>query len=277
MWNRSPGPAHELTERGAIAVARPEDAAADVVITVLPDLPQVEEVLDRADGLLAGWSRREQSAVPPLLVVMGTVSPTGVRVLAARLRDRNVHVVDAPVSGGVDGAQRGALSIMVGGDADDFGRLQPLLAVLGSTVRHLGPTGSGQLVKACNQIVVAATVAAVSEALALARASGLNAATIVELMSGGLAGSEVLRQKRDKWLNEDFSPGGSAINQLKDLRIAVAAAAAVDVDVPITRRTEALFARMVDEGLGDRDHAGLYLLLADRSRSRRQDAGGDAA
>ncbi|KAA2264314.1 NAD(P)-dependent oxidoreductase [Solihabitans fulvus] len=256
VWNRTPGRDGESRAAGARSVATPADAAGQVVLTVLPDLPQVDQVLAGDDGLLAGWRRAEVAA--PLLVVMGTVSPTGVRELGARLAGHGVRLVDAPVSGGDIGADAGTLSIMVGGDAADVLRLQPFFAALGTTVRHLGPLGAGQLTKACNQIVVAANLTAISEALALAVKSGLDPAVVVEILDGGLAGSQALKVKRDKWLNHDFTPGGSAVNQLKDLGFALAEARDAGVPLPVTAVVEQLYSALCSLGHGDDDHSGVY-------------------
>jgi 2-hydroxy-3-oxopropionate reductase len=254
VWNRTPGRDGEARAAGASAAATPAEAALPVVITMLPDLPQVEEVLEGEHGLLAGW--RKAGIERPLLVVMGTVSPTAVRALGARLA--GVRVVDAPVSGGDVGADAGTLSIMVGGHADDVLRLQPYFSAMGTTVRHLGPLGAGQLAKACNQIIVAATLTAVSEALALGVKGGLDPAVLVEILEGGLAGSQALKVKKEKWLTHDFAPGGRAVNQLKDLVFAVEAGREIGVPLPVTAAVEQLYSAMCALGLGDDDHSGVY-------------------
>jgi 2-hydroxy-3-oxopropionate reductase len=256
VWNRTPDRDGEARTAGASAAATPAEAALPIVITMLPDLPEVEEVLDGADGLLAGW--RAADVARPLLVVMGTVSSAAVRELGTRLAAEGVRLVDAPVSGGDVGADAGTLSIMAGGHADDVLRLQPHFAALGTTVRHMGPLGSGQLTKACNQIVVAATLSAVSEALALAVKGGLDPAVVVEILEGGLAGSQALKVKKEKWLSHDFAPGGLAVNQLKDLVFAVEEGRRTGVPLPVTATVEQLFTSMVALGLGNDDHSGVY-------------------
>jgi 3-hydroxyisobutyrate dehydrogenase-like beta-hydroxyacid dehydrogenase len=259
VWNRSADKARELVARGATLAATPREAATDVALTVLTDLSDVEAVLHGEDGLLRGWEERKVEH--PVLVVHGTVSPVRVAELAARLAERGISLLDAPLSGGVAGAQNATLSIMVGGRREDAERLAPVFDALGSTVRHLGPSGSGELAKACNQVVVAATVSALSEALLLARASGLDVETMIELLGGGLAASEVLRQKKDKWIREDFEAGGTATNQLKDLRFVGEAAAAASLVLPVSNAVTALFAGMVGEGDGELDHTGVYRQL----------------
>jgi len=267
VWNRTPGRDGEARSAGAVAVATPAEASLPIVLTVLPDLPEVVEVLAGENGLLAGW--RKAGVERPLLVVMGTVSPTAIRELGDRLPD--VRLVDAPVSGGDVGADAATLSIMVGGHADDVLRLRPYFAVLGTTVRHLGPLGAGQLTKACDQIVVAATLTAVSEALALAVKGGLDPAVVVEILQGGLAGSRVLDVKKEKWLSHDFAPGGRAVNQLKDLVFAVEAGREIGVPLPVTATVEQLYSAMCALGFGDDDHSGVlqvYETLSDKASAR---------
>ncbi|MHA6627930.1 NAD(P)-dependent oxidoreductase [Pseudonocardia sichuanensis] len=264
VWNRTPEKAADVVALGARQAATPAAAAADVVLTVLPDLPQVEAVLSGADGLLEGW--RSAGVTDPTLVVHGTVSPVAVRTFAEELRrEHGVRVVDAPMSGGVTGAQRGCMSLMVGGDPADTAPLAPVFAAIATRVVHFGPVGSGQLAKACNQVVVAGTVAALSEALCLAQRYGLPRADLLSALAGGLAGSEVLDQKRDRWLREDFTGGGSARNQLKDLGFAREAADVAGAPSELTALLSDQFGRMVAAGDGDLDHSGLLRTVRSRS------------
>jgi 2-hydroxy-3-oxopropionate reductase len=251
VWNRSPEPAAELAAAGATVARTPAElaAAAPVVLTMLPNLPQVEQVLHRDGGLLAGMGRGS------VLVVMGTVSPVGVRELGARLEPAGVSLVDAPVSGGDVGAEQATLSIMVGGRPQDVARVRPLLEDMGTTVDHLGPLGAGQLAKACNQIVVAATLTALSEALVLARKGGLDAQRVFAVLGGGLAASRVLEVKGPKLLGGDFRPGGAAAFQHKDLGFALAAARAEGVALPLTALVDQLYGAAVSSGFGDDDHS----------------------
>jgi 2-hydroxy-3-oxopropionate reductase len=247
VWNRSAGPAAELAAAGAEAAA--------VVITMLPDLPQVEQVLSGEDGLLRAM---RQGSV---LVVMGTVSPVGVRELGGRLEAVGVWVVDAPVSGGDVGAEEATLSIMVGGRVEDVDRVRPLFAAMGTTVDHLGPLGAGQLAKACNQVVVAATLTALAEALVLARKGGLDPRRVFALLAGGLAGSRVLELKGEKLLRHDFRPGGAAAFQHKDLGFALAAARDEGVALPLTALVDQLYGAVRWSGLGEDDHAVILCVL----------------
>lgn len=256
VWNRSPGRSAELGTSGASVAASPALAARRVVLTVLPDLPQVEEILRGEQGLLAGW--HENRVSNPVLVIHGTTSPIDTAAFAERMRsEHEVIVVDAPLSGGTVGAAAGTLSIMVGGDAENVSALLPIFSLYGQTVRYFGPVGSGSLAKACNQIVVATTVAAIAESLSLAARAGLDRATVLEILDGGLASSEILRQKKDKWLHEDYSEGGSARNQLKDLRFVHDAAHALGLELPVAESVLHLFAEMDARGDGDLDHTGV--------------------
>lgn len=265
VWNRTASRAAPFAELGAVVAPTPAAAAGDVVLTVLPDLVQVESLLMGEDGLLTGW--RAAGIAAPVLVVHGTVSPIAVAALARRLAaEHGVQVVDAPLSGGTVGARDATLSIMVGGADEPVARVLPVFERLGRTVRHLGPSGAGATAKLCNQIVVAGTVAVVSEALLLARSAGLDPATVVELLQGGLARTAVLEQKSRKWLDEDFAEGGSARNQLKDLRFVAESAAAEGVVLPTTAAVTELFERMIAEGDGDLDHTGVHRTLAGLAR-----------
>ncbi|WP_285241784.1 NAD(P)-dependent oxidoreductase [Pseudarthrobacter sp. MEB009] len=265
VWNRTAAKTEPLAALGARAAMTPAEAASDVVLTVLPDLEQVDSLLGGPDGLLAGWDAKGISS--PVLVVHGTVSPVAVAGFAERLKARGVTVLDAPVSGGTMGAEDGTLSIMVGGDAGAASDLEPAFQSMGTTVRYLGPSGSGELAKACNQIVVAATVTAVSEAMLLARQGGLDVNVVLELLRGGLADSAVLRQKGQRWVEDNFDGGGSANNQLKDLGFIAEVAQARGLDLALSGTVRDLFADMVAQGDGALDHTGIHRSLARRALS----------
>ncbi|MDQ0871041.1 3-hydroxyisobutyrate dehydrogenase-like beta-hydroxyacid dehydrogenase [Arthrobacter sp. V1I9] len=177
-----------------------------------------------------------------------------------------MRVLDAPVSGGTAGAENGTLSIMVGGDEPVARSLEPVFQAMGTTVRYMGPAGSGALAKACNQVIVAATVTAVSEAMLLARSGNLDLAVMLELLRGGLANSEVLRQKGERWLTGDFTGGGSARNQLKDLGFVLDAATTRGLELPVSTAVNELFEEMVANGDGALDHTGIHETLAKRSQ-----------
>ncbi len=259
LWNRTRSKADAFISAGATVADTPAEAAQQVVLTVLTDLGDVRNVLDGPDGLIAGW---ERSAVQrPIVVVLGTVSSTAIRELASELFPRGIRVVDAPLSGGVQGAAEARLSIMVGCEPADYDEILPVLALLGRTVRRMGSVGAGQLAKACNQLVVASTVTAISEAMLLARSAGLDLEVLQELLLGGLAGSELLRQKGVNWLTEDFSAGGSAANQVKDLNFALSAAGELKAVLPLASTVRDLFRSLLAHDEGDLDHTAVYRTL----------------
>lgn len=250
-----------LTDAGAhwAPTARDLAAACDAILVMLPDLPQLEEHLEGPDGLLAGVQGREL-----LLMIGSTSSPVGVRDLAERLPD-GIRVVDCPVSGGQDGATAGTLSIMLGGDTADTDLAASLLDPCGTPVR-LGPLGAGEVAKACNQMVVAATIVALGEATELAARSGVDPAALWDLLGGGYAGSNLLASRRDKLVRGDDSPSGIAQYMVKDLGFAADVAAATDTRPALLPALRATFDEIVDRGLGERDIAVTRRFTAERSR-----------
>lgn len=248
-WNRSRPALERASAEGCrVAATLAEVAAAcPTVVTMLPDLPQVRDVLD--SGLLSDGS------VMRTLVVMGTVSPVAVRALAAELAPRGVSVVDAPVSGGRKSAVDGTLSIMVGGADGDVAGVLPYLRAMGRTVRHMGPVGAGSLAKACNQLVVAGTLAALAEAVLLGETGGLDTRTLLEVLAGGLAASEVLEQKREHLVFGDFHGSGPVGFLVKDLGFVRHSAAAQHVALPVTEAAARLYNAAVARGQGDLDNS----------------------
>ncbi len=243
----------DLVEAGATWHETPRSLTglARVVLLMLPDLPEVDEVLDGPDGLLAA----EPSDL--LLVVCSTSSPTGVRALGERLQSRThgrVRLVDAPVSGGVEGAADATLSIMVGGAEADAAAAVGVLEACGRPV-HLGPLGAGQVAKACNQLIVAASTLSLGEAMVLADRSGLDLEQPVELLEGGYADSRVLRTRGGPMLREDYRPAGKARYVLKDLGFAADVATETGTDPALLPALQAAYADLVDQGLGDADMA----------------------
>ena len=251
-----------LLEAGARWCATPRELAedADVVLLMLPDLPEVEDVLAGPDGLLAA------SPEDLVVIISSTSSPSGVRELAGRLSrqtDGAVRVVDAPVSGGVDGAVAGTLSIMVGGADGDVARVLPVLAGCGTPV-HLGPLGAGQVAKACNQMIVAATILALGEAAVLADRSGLDLATLFELLAGGYAASRILATRGDRIVTGDYRPSGVAKYMVKDLDFATAVAAETDTHAVLLPTLRAAFTEIVSSDLGDFDISVTRRFVAER-------------
>lgn len=249
-----------LIEAGArwAPTARELGADTDAVLVMLPDLPQLEEHLDGPDGLLAGVAGRDH-----LIMIGSTSSPVGVRELAERL-PTGIRVVDCPVSGGEDGAAAGTLSIMLGGEPDDTARAAELLAPCGTPVR-LGPLGAGEVAKACNQMVVAATIVALGEATELAARSGVDPAALWDLLGGGYAGSNLLRSRREKLVSGDDSPSGVAGYMVKDLRFAADVAEATGTRPALLPALRAAFDEIVERGLGERDIAVTRRFTAERS------------
>ena len=249
VWNRSQAAADKAIEAGATQLKTLSDNDSAIVLTVLPDLPQVDELL--ANGLEASMKSGD------VLVVMGTVSPIQVAALATRLAAKGIRLLDAPVSGGDVGAQNGTLSIMVGGDAKDLADALPTFQKIGQTIRHLGPVGAGEMAKACNQIVVAATLTAIAEAVTLGRRAGLDTTALIDILAGGLAASQALSVKRSKIESNDYTPGGAANFQLKDLRFALEAGAATGTSLTMTEEVTRLYASLVESGDGGLDHSGI--------------------
>lgn len=261
LWNRTPSRARAVAdgEPRATVAASPAEVARPVVVAMLPDLPQVRDVVDRPDGLRAGW--RAAGTADPLLVVMSTLSPVEVTAWAQELAADGIRLVDAPVSGGVEGAVAGSLSIMAGGADDDLAAARPVLEAMGSTVRHLGPVGAGSLTKTCNQIVVGGTLNALAEAVAIAQAGGLDLATVLEVLGAGLAGSQLLADKSRRYLTGDYTHGGACRTQLKDLEFGIAVGERLGVDTALTAVARDRYRRMVDRGDAELDHSAVIRVV----------------
>jgi 2-hydroxy-3-oxopropionate reductase len=261
VHNRTRTKAEQLISYGALVADSPREVAqvSDIIITMLPGPPEVDEVIAGEGGLLEG--AREGS----LIVEMSTSSPLLARELAHAARERGVRMLDGPVSGGDLGARDGTLSIMVGGEDDDFERARPLFEVMGETVVHVGGAGAGQVVKACNQIVVALAIEAVAEALVLGSKAGVAPDRVIEVLSGGLAANKVLDVKGEKFLSHDFTPGGKVEYHRKDLGIALAAGREYEVTLPVTALVEQMFGVLEAKGRGGWDHSALLTLIEEGS------------
>lgn len=249
-YSRTPRPA--LAESGAVAVATPRELAesADNILVMLPDIPYLEPMLEGPDSLLAAKRR--------LLVMVGsTSSPVRLRQLAQDVAARSdglVEIVDTPVSGGVEGARAGTLSIMLGGTDEQAVRAVAALTPCG-TVHHLGPLGAGQVAKACNQMVVGATMLALGEATVLAQRSGIQPSDLMEVLGGGYAGSTLLEAKKDKLIADQYEAGGIAAYMLKDLGFADDIATETGTSAALLPALEAAYRELVDAGYGDEDLA----------------------
>lgn len=257
VWNRSDGPAERLAGLGA---HRADSAAAvaeqcGIVMVCVADTPDVEDVVFGERGIAEGLR-------PGGLVIdHSTISPVATQDFAARIRSQGGHWLDAPISGGSEGAADGTLSIMVGGDPGQIERAMPFLEVVGSSVTHVGPQGSGQLVKAVNQILVVVTQLGVSEALLLAEAGGLDLRTTLDAVSGGAAGSWMLSNRGPQMIERDWRPGFTIDLQQKDLRIVLDTADSLGVPVPGTSLVFQMYRALQERGLGGDGNHGLVKAL----------------
>jgi 2-hydroxy-3-oxopropionate reductase len=258
VHSRSPGPVDELVSAGATRCESPREvaAASDVVVTMLPDTPDVELVLlgERGvrDGIRSG----------SLVVDMSTIDPIAARRIARTLSESGAGMVDAPVSGGEKGAVEGTLSIMVGGRHEDVARAMPLFRAMGTTIVHVGEAGAGQVAKACNQLVVASTIQAVAEALALAERASVDPRKVREALLGGFAGSKVLEIHGQRMIDRSFTPGFRARLHLKDAGIVREVAGELESPVRAFEVVADALARLVEAGGGELDHSALYTLVA---------------
>ena len=259
VHSRSSGPVDEVVGEGATRAASPREVASgsDVVITMLPDTPDVEQVLLGDDGVVSDLSEGA------LVIDMSTISPIATRGFASRLSDEGASMLDAPVSGGEKGAIDGTLSIMVGGTQEAFDRAKPLFDVMGGNIVLVGDSGAGQIAKACNQLVVAGTIEAVAEALTLATAAGVDASRVREALLGGFAGSKILEVHGQRMLDEAFTPGFRARLHLKDAHIVSDTAKELGVPTPGFTPVEDALERLVEKGKGDLDHSALITLLVE--------------
>jgi 3-hydroxyisobutyrate dehydrogenase len=238
-----------LVKAGAQRADSPQAvaAAADVVITCVSDTPDVEAILLGEAGVIHG-------ARPSTVVVdMSTISPQATQTMAATLAAKQIALLDAPVSGGSEGAKNGTLSIMVGGEAAIVEQVRPVLTAMGTTITHIGPIGSGQLTKAINQIIVAGTYGAVAEGLALGLKAGLDMAQVVQAVGGGAAGSWGLTHRSDNMINNTYPLGFRVRLHQKDLNIALGAARELGVPLPMAAYVEQMETGLIGRGYGDED------------------------
>lgn len=254
----------ELESEGARggSSSREVAAATDVLITVLPDSLEVQQVYLGDDGAFVatrpGW----------LAIDMSSISPRVARELAARAEAAGATMLDAPVSGGDKGAIAGTLSIMVDGSDAAFQRAQPIFEVLGKTIVHVGPAGAGQVVKVCNQVVVAVVIEALAEALVLGSKAGVQPGRILDVLQGGLAATKVAELRRANMLGGTFDPGFRIRLHLKDLRNALDLGREIGVVLPATAEVEQLMVAAITAGRGDYDHSGLITVIEDLASHR---------
>jgi len=261
VWNRTPGRTAGLAELGASVGRSPAEvaAASDVTIVCVSDTPDVEAVLFGPKGVASG------AGSGSLVVDMSTISPSATRQFAEGLGERGVHLVDAPVSGGSEGAEKGTLSIFVGGDAADLERARPVLEVMGRTITHVGPIGSGQAVKAVNQVILAGAYLGVAEGIVLALKAGLDVEQVVAALSGGAAQSWVLSNRSGRMLVNEYPLGFKVSLHRKDLGIALALARELGADLPVSALCDAIEARLIARGHGDEDMSAVARDIRSRS------------
>ncbi|QPR39420.1 2-hydroxy-3-oxopropionate reductase [Brevibacterium casei] len=253
-FNRTPAKAEDLAAAGGQAAATIAEAVdgADVIATMVPDSPDVEAVLD---GILA-------AAKPGAMWIdFSTIRPDVAKELAAQAKEAGLKPLDAPVSGGEPGAVDGVLSIMVGGDEADFAAASEVFEAVGKTIVHVGPSGAGQTVKAANQLIVAGNIGLLAEAVVFLEAYGVDTASALEVLGGGLAGSKVLEQKGQKMLDREFAPGFRLALHHKDMGIVTAAAREAGVTIPLGAAVAQLVAATVAQGNGGLDHSGLLTVV----------------
>jgi 3-hydroxyisobutyrate dehydrogenase len=253
VWNRTVGRAPELDELGVTVAATPAEAVADadIVVICVSDTPDVEAVLFGADGVVDG-------ARPGTLIIdCSTIAPSGSWDFAARLRERELAMVDAPVSGGSEGARNATLTIFVGGDVDDVERARPVLGALGRTITHVGPIGAGQAVKAVNQVILAGAYLGVAEGIVLAIKAGLDVEQVVGALGGGAAQSWVLANRSERMIDNDYPLGFKVALHRKDLGIALELAAQLGAVLPVSALAAQLESGLIARGHADDDMSAL--------------------
>ena len=252
VWNRTASRIDELVDAEAVAADSPAELASqcDIIIVCVSDTPDVQAVILGENGIIHG----AQSGA--LVIDTSTISPRATREIAERLAQHGVHMLDAPISGGSEGAAKGTLSIMVGGESAQMERAMPVFSAMGEKITHVGGTGAGQMVKLVNQILVVGNALAMCEALVFAQAGGLDLEKTLAAVSDGAAGSWMLTMRGPQILERDWSPGFTIDLQQKDVRLALVAADELGVPVPITSMAFHYYRSLQAQGLGgDGNHA----------------------
>jgi 2-hydroxy-3-oxopropionate reductase len=259
VHSRSPKPVDELVAAGATRADAPADVArrATRIVTMLPDSPDVQRVLEGADGVFSAIERGT------IIIDCSSIAPDAARRLADRARSHQAVLLDAPVSGGEIGAVSGTLSIMVGGSAEAFAAVKPILDAMGNPekVIRIGDSGAGQVAKVCNQMVIGGTLAVVGEAFSLAMKAGVDPAQVRQALLGGFAASRVLDVHGERILTSNFTPGFRAALYAKDMRIAAQTLAENGVPAPVSAVVQDLVAAMVARGKGEMDYSALATVL----------------
>jgi len=257
VWNRTAAKAEPLVAEGAQMGVSPADVAAnsDIIITCVSDTPDVEAVILGEDGVING----AQSGT--LVIDCSTISPQATREIAAKLAEKGIKMLDAPVSGGSEGAAKGTLTIMVGGAAEDVERAMPVFKAMGKTITHIGATGAGQVVKLVNQVLVVGNCLAMCEALLLAQAGGVDLQKTIDAISQGAAGSWMFTNRAPQIIRRDWRPGFMISLQQKDLRLVLDAADDLGVPLPATSLIFNLYRTLEAQGLSSEGNHGLMKAL----------------
>jgi 2-hydroxy-3-oxopropionate reductase len=263
VHNRSRGAVEELSKEGAQATASSQEVAArsEVIITMLPDSPDVEVVYSGENGIFAG------AKAGMLLIDMSSISPVVARKLAGEAQKLGLDMIDAPVSGGEAGAISATLSIMIGGKPTAVERAMPIFQALGKNIVHVGDAGAGQVTKAANQMVVGTTIAIVSEALVLAAKAGVDPAKVRQALLGGFAQSKILEAHGQKMLDRNFKPGFRIRLHEKDMKIALATGSEYGVPLMVTSQVAQMMTAMKSMGNGDLDHSGLVKFVEELAKT----------
>ena len=254
-WNRSPVDHVDFKNSSVQLTEKLSDLSTSIYLIVVSDENSIHEILD--NGLFDVLNTHD------LLVVMSTISPDAMHSIQGKIQTKGARVIDAPVSGGDVGAQRGELSIMLAGDPNDCARAEKLLAKTAKSIRNVGSLGKAQTLKACNQIIVGAHLVALAESLALARRNGISDQDFFDVISQGLAGSTVLNTKWEKVVSGDFTKGGKSDYQLKDLNIALDIAKRISLTVPLTETVTEIYRIQKELGYADLDHSSVLLQYLD--------------
>jgi 3-hydroxyisobutyrate dehydrogenase len=261
VHNRTREREEAVAAEGAHRAASPREAAegADIIITMVSDTPDVEEVVLGDDGIIHG------APSGAIVIDMSTISPAATRKISETLSTKGIKMLDAPVSGGPEGADNGTLAIMVGGDAADFEKASPILDIMGKTVTHVGPIGAGQITKAINQIIIAGTYLSVAEGLTLGMKAGLDMEKVIAAISGGAASSWVLHNRGINVVNNEYPLGFRVRLHHKDLGIALDTARELDVTVPATALVAQIENGLIARGFGDDDVSAIGRSIREQS------------
>lgn len=261
VHNRTRDKEEAVAAEGASRAATPKEAAegADVVITNVSDTPDVEAVVLGEDGAIHGMKAGS------VLIDVSTISPIATKQIAEKLAETGISMLDAPVSGGSEGAEKGTLSIMVGGDSEVFEKMLPVLNAMGSSVTLVGPIGSGQITKAINQTIIAGTYAAVAEGMAIGLAAGIDIEAAYDAVKGGAAGSWVLTNRAHNMINNDYPLGFRTRLHRKDLGIALETARDLGVPIPVAAYVEQIETSLVRRGLGDEDVSNVARIVREQA------------